>query len=335
MSRSKKTLIIIGVIIFFILGLSFFISKEYRSTTTTEIDAPANFVYNAINDLQYQSAWNGKESLDTTFQLNCTGKTKGAGSSCDYKSESYGAGVLRIIYSHQDSIVLTDEPDGQKLRTFYYKMTPIDDAHTSLTVTGIGTSGFFTNLWNVIHRWKLSKHIKHGLDNFKIFMLDRYRNKIYHGYKVNEVPMNQKFFLAQRSEVAFENVQQYYTQNISGLYQLAIQNKLVVAGMPCGLFYRWDEINQKTDMAAALPLLAELNIAESDAINIPAQTALKIEYKGESNKSAEAHYAMDAYILDHQLRHDLPIIEEYMTDPAKEPDPTKWVTNIYYYVSPK
>jgi effector-binding domain-containing protein len=335
MSRSKKIFIIVGVVLIFILGLSIFMSKEYQSTTTTEIDAPANFVFNAINDLQYQSNWNGKESLDTTFHLNCAGKTKGKGSSCDYSSERYGAGVLRILYSHQDSIVMTDEPDGQKLRTFFYSIKSIDDKRTSLTVTGSGTSGFFTNLWNVIHRWKLSKHIKHSLDNLKIFIQNRYEKKIYHGYKVEEVPMNQKFFLGRRSEVSLENVQQYYTQNISGLYQLAIQNKLVVAGMPCGLFYTWDETNQKTDMAAALPLLAEMNITESDAINIPAKTALKIEYKGESAKSMEAHLAMDAFMLDHSLRHDLPIIEEYMTDPAKEPDPTNWITNIYYYISPK
>lgn len=335
MTRTRKTFVLIALFLTLMLGLSFFMSKVYVSNTAVEFNAPANFVYNAINDLGYQNNWNGKMGLDTSFHVLCVGNSKGVNASCDYKSDTYGAGVLRIVYSKEDSIIITDKPDSGIMRTISYKIVSIDSTHSLVKVTGTGQSGFITNLWNVLHRWKLSKHIKHGLDNLKVFLHDRFQNKVYNGYKITENVMNERYFITHRSEIAFENIPQYYTQNISALYQTALQNQLAISGMPCALFYNWDEVNGKSDMAAALPTLAETNIADTEAVKISSASALKVEYKGESHNSGEAHIAMDAYMLDHRLKQEIPIVEEYMTDPAEEPDPSKWVTNIYYYVSPK
>ncbi len=44
---------------------------------------------------------------------------------------------------------------------------------------------------------------------------------------------------------------------------------------------------------------------------------------------------MGDFMKDRQLFMDVPMIEEYVTDPTKEPDPEKWTTNIYYYYSKK
>ncbi len=31
------------------------------------------------------------------------------------------------------------------------------------------------------------------------------------------------------------------------------------------------------------------------------------------------------------LKHKAPVIEEYVTDPGKEPDSSKWLTRIYFF----
>jgi effector-binding domain-containing protein len=336
MTTSKKYLLALSVVILLLAMLSGFSSKTYEVHTEMELNAPPIFIFNALNDLNHQSAWNTKATLDTTFKLTCVGNTVGAGVSCDYSSTLYGNGVLRILSNlAEDSIVLSDEQQSGKEKIFIYKLLAKDSVTTMVHVSGSGKSGFITNLWNFIHRWKLKKHIHQNLDNLKVFVNNRYKNKMYNGFQIKEMLMNQKFFISYRSQVEFDNIQQYYTQNISGLYQKALEQKLSISGMPCGLYYDWDEKNGKADMAAALPTLAEFNIMDVESVNIPSKSAIMTEYKGESSKSAIAHVAMDEYMLDHRLEKESPVIEEYLTDPAKEPDPAQWVTNIIYYIVPK
>jgi len=336
MSKSKKYFYASFMVLFLIGLLSFFISRTYEVHTEMELKAPANFVFNALNNVNHQSQWNTKATLDTTFKLICAGASVGAGVSCDYTSTLYGNGVLRILNNQtHDSIILSDEQKSGKEKVFIYKLITKDSTTTIVKVNGKSSSGYISNLWNFIHRWKLKKQIHQNLDNLKVFVNDRYKNKMYNGYQIKEMTMNQRFFISYRSLVQFENMQQYYSQNISGLYQKALEQNLAISGMPCGLYYKWDTTSNKADMAAALPTLAEFNIMDTESVNIPSKPAIVIEYKGESNKSAPAHNAMDEYMLDHRLENTPPVIEEYLTDPAKEPDPNKWVTNIIYYVIPK
>jgi effector-binding domain-containing protein len=334
MTTSKKYLIITAIFLSLMVVLSLILSKQYSAKALIEIDAPSNFVFNALNDLAYQSEYNSKAYLDTSFLMQCVGITKGTNASCDYKSHTYGAGVMRILHSNGDTLSISDEPNGASPRLFGYKTVSKDSTHTTLKVCGSATSGFIINLWNFIHEWKLTKQMKMANDNLKTFVENRFKNKVYNGFKVQTIMERDRYFIMHKSEVKMENLEQYYTQNISALYQTALQNRIAIQGMPCGLFFDWDDKNGKAVMAAALPTVVESNVVNTESFHIAPGLSLKIEYRGESSKSGLAHTAMDAYILDHRLQQQIPVIEEYMTNPTEEPDPTKWITNVYYYVVP-
>jgi effector-binding domain-containing protein len=334
MSKTKKWLIVAGILLLLGIALSWWKDTEYGTSTQIEIGAPAKVVFNAINNLSTQKDWNAKSALDTSFHFLCVGNPVGADASCDFKSKMYGDGVVRILsVKANDSIVISEELNQGKRVNIIYKLEPIDEKNTRLSLKAKSKSGFITNLWNFIHVWKLKKHMNHQLDNLKVFVHKRYKEKVYNGYKIEEIIANQKYFIGHRASLSFENVSQYYAQNIAALYQTALQNQLTPSGMPCALFFGWDETNQKTDMAAALPTLAENNLQGTESFSLPEGRALKTVYMGEGSKSGMAHMAIDAYMLDHGLKQKIPVIEEYMTDPTQEPNPEKWVTNIYYFVS--
>ncbi len=334
MTTSKKYLIIDAIFLLLIVILSLILSKQYSAKVQVDIDAPSNFVFNAVNDLVYQNAWNSKAQLDTSFHILCVGQSLGSNASCDYKSNAYGNGVVSILYSNGDSLSITDEPNGAPKRIFSYKTIRKDSSHTTLLVNGTSTSSFITNLWNFIHKWKLTKQMKMSNNYLKTFVENRFKNKIYNGFAVQSILERDRYFIMHKSEVKMENIAQYYAQNISALYQTALENRIAIQRMPCGLFFEWDQPNSKTVMAAALPTVVESNVVNTESYHIAPGLNLKIEYKGERSKSGLAHTAMDAYLLDHRLKQQIPVIEEYMTNPTEEPDPKKWVTNIYYYVKP-
>ena len=56
-----------------------------------------------------------------------------------------------------------------------------------------------------------------------------------------------------------------------------------------------------------------------------------IEYFGAYDKSANAHYAMDAYMKEKGITQSL-VLEEYANDPMTEKDTAKWQTDIYYRI---
>jgi effector-binding domain-containing protein len=331
----RKILIGLAILLVGLSILSIAMNKTYTATTTMTIKSPPNYVLNALNNLSLQDKLYSKATLDTSFRLQCPGNVSNAGSSCDYVSQKYGNGVLRITaLNDKDSIVLLDEGNNGHLIQYEYKIENGDQNESDVSVRASAQSGFMSNLWNFIHKWKLKKQVHQSLENLNAVTTARYQSGIYNGYKINEISRNQKFYIVNRSKVKFENMAEYFSKNISGLYQKALHNKLTISGMPTGLFFEWNESDKISDMAAALPTLAEFNIADSESINLPPHQAILIEYKGESSKSGMAHLSMDEYMKDRRLKNVPPVIEEYLTDPAKEPDPSKWITHIIYQVKP-
>ena len=88
--------------------------------------------------------------------------------------------------------------------------------------------------------------------------------------------------------------------------------------------------------AAAIPTLEVKKYTDDiESFPVGGGLALVINYFGPYAGSIEAHLALDDYMLEKKLESIPPIIEEYVTDPATEPDTAKWLTKVIYFVKPK
>jgi effector-binding domain-containing protein len=101
-------------------------------------------------------------------------------------------------------------------------------------------------------------------------------------------------------------------------------------GMPCGLYYVWDEAGKKTDMAFAIPVKTKAEIPGFLTIELPAGMVLTVDYYGPYEGVGAAHGAIDAYAKANGLKAGAPAVEQYVTDPETEPDPKKWLTKVTY-----
>ena len=99
--------------------------------------------------------------------------------------------------------------------------------------------------------------------------------------------------------------------------------------MPFGLYFTWDEENQQTEMAAAIPVSQPTTLAPFESFEVKEQKALLIDFYGPYEKLGDAHHAMDAHIRANNLKTCI-ALEQYDTDPGQEPDSSKWLTKIYY-----
>lgn len=136
-----------------------------------------------------------------------------------------------------------------------------------------------------------------------------------------------------RQEVKWTDITSFFGQHIRILYEEAGKNK-VNAGAATGLYYVWDEKNQQTDMAAAVPVPAGTRI-QNNIIrigNINSSKAVYVNYPGAYDKIADAHNSLDRYIADKKLTQKFPVIEQYISGPFNEKDTAKWLTKVVYLV---
>ncbi len=112
------------------------------------------------------------------------------------------------------------------------------------------------------------------------------------------------------------------------------EKQMQPVGVPTSIYFTWDEENQKTEMGIAIPVegLTEVDDVELELMTIEESKAIKAVHVGEYMKLKDAHEALMKYSQENSLEFDKYAIEEYMSDPVKEPDQSKWVTNVYYTI---
>lgn len=140
-------------------------------------------------------------------------------------------------------------------------------------------------------------------------------------------------YLGIKGTMGFDKIPDFYSKSLPAVMTALEKGGGKMAGAPSGLYFNQDTTTSTTDMAAALPFTGDMKApAGMEVINVPAANSLTINYMGGYNGLGSAHDAMDAYLASNKLEHVAPVIEEYLTDPGSEPDSTKWVTKIVYFV---
>jgi effector-binding domain-containing protein len=203
---------------------------------------------------------------------------------------------------------------------------------TKLTWTFNGESSWPMNLMNFMAKSAIGKSFDEGLGYLEPILNDR-KDGNYGGFKISEVIVPERHYVMNRAEVKFENIAQFYAQNLGSLFQKIQKAGLEMNGMPCGLYFKYDVPNGVTDMAAAIPLKESVDIADASSYHIDESKALLVDFYGDYAGTGLAHDAIDAYMKDRGLLNNAPVVEEYVTDPGTEPDPKKWLTKIFYFIS--
>lgn len=337
MKKFLKILIGILVAIVLLLILAMVLApKNLKINESIEIDAPAEIAFNMVNDLERWTLWSPWSELDPEAVYTYSDNTVGVGARFNWKgNEDVGEGSQTIIASSKpDSIRLAltfNGWDGESYSTWKFNDGG-NKTKVSWDFEGSDTP-FPFRPFNLIMKGPLKKSYRKGLENLKSVVEKRYNKKEYRGFKIQELEIEEKHYILRRQEVSFENMQQFYAQNLGALFSKVQEEGLEMDGMPTGLYFKWDPTAQKTDMAAAIPISEDVEVKDAGSLTIPQGRAIVIDFLGDYSGLEKAHMAMDEYMQDYGLFNNFPVVEEYVTDPGEQPDPEKWLTKIRYYIS--
>lgn len=323
---------LLGLIALFII-LAFLLPTEQEITVQKTINGPRLMVFNALSDLRAQEVWSPFKDADETMTWTMGDKVVGKGANYTWTSENQGDGSYRITESTFEKGITTEVRFGEKRGGKGSMDLKSEGDQTTVTWTFEFTAGRFTNVLMPILKIGMKNTFAKGLENLASLIQKRKIKGEYYGYAINQKVIPLKYYATKRSEVSEGQVQQFYSSNLGYLFT-AIQNAgAEMSGKASGLIYNFKPNESKVDFAAGIPISNELNLLDATLETIEAGNAAQVDFYGDYADIHTAHTAIQAYLIDRELIHNWPIIEEYITDPSVEQDPAKWLTSISYPIA--
>lgn len=319
--------------------LSFALPASQQLEKTVTIHAPANVIYEQLASLENFHTWSvwSQQDSSATYTMSGTDRTIGASTSWKGHPAISGEGRMEI----------TALEPGQKVSHGFQFLKP-KKATGSSSFTLNEKNGLTTVTWNfemiTPRPWnifnlfysmdkEMGKDFEKGLIALKEMTEKKTGTAPQKTYEVLTMDFPATSFAIIRQQVRWTDISSFIGQHISILYEEATKNN-IAAGSPAGLYFEWDEKNQQTDMAAAVPVPAgsvlQKNIIRLE--NVPASKAIYVNYTGGYDKLAEAHTSLDKFMAEEKLTQKAPVIEQYINGPVNEKDTSKWLTKIVYLV---
>ncbi len=329
------TLVILAIVI---AGVGFLMPGKVHVERSLTMKAPQEIVHAQINNLKNWNNWSPWYKMDTTMKMEYNNIEEGAGASYkwDSNNDKVGKGDMTITSSTPDSIntAMNFMKYGTAIGKFAFAKS---DSGTKVTWSMESDMGMnpIGRIFGMFMDKMLGPDFENGLAGIKeVAEAIPTGPKTYRGYEVMEMDSPEMVYIGKKDSIGWDKISEFYMKNLPAIYEAVGKAKLEPSASPSGLFFKWDTVNKITVMAAAIPVKgnAKTKVKGLETFIIPAGKMLHIAYYGGYNGTDIAHMAMDDYINEKGFMKRLPIAEEYVTDHGKEPDSTKWLTNVYYPV---
>jgi len=330
MKKVKYVLLALIVLASILLIAAVFLPNEYGFQSERSIGVNNSVVYNLLANLDNRAQWDPMASK-TDIEINETNNE----TLFSLNSKSIGEVRIESVQDkYLEELTLNRfENDNMMPEVLKYIFESCENSTTNIVIQYDGRRSWPTNLFNFFTKRKKAKELDNEFTALEKIAKERQMYKLYNGYKIVEDIAREKNFLIKRAEVSKSAMQQFYVQNLGVLFKDAQDADLEMDGMPSGLFYSKIEGVETLEMAAAIPVTEEVNIANASSEYIQPRKAIVVDYFGDYNNTKFAHAAILSYFKDKSLQVDFPVIEEYVTDPTIEKDPNKWLTKITYYIA--
>jgi effector-binding domain-containing protein len=329
----KKILIgLLGAIILLVI-VGFFLPGKMEVSRSINVNAPAEYAFEEVNQLERWNNWSYWNQQDTTMKIAYGDRRMGAGAFYSWQSEDMGDGKLSITESTPFKSIKADlNFMEQGTAKAWYDFEPEGEA-TKVTMSFSTDFGL-----NPVGRWigvlgmrgEMNKAFDHNLNKIKELAEAKPRFSVpitqedvsgvsYIGLNYTMSPQDHQAVSAQMSKM--------YTE----LYSALGKSKIEPAGQPFSIYPKFSA--ESMDMICALPVPADAKLPKKyKLMQTDAGSAVKAIHKGDYATLEQTHNEINKFIEFRKLEITGAPWEVYVTDPDQEPDKSKWVTEVYYPV---
>jgi effector-binding domain-containing protein/uncharacterized protein YndB with AHSA1/START domain len=336
--RALKIILILALVLvaaIALLGLTG--ADTYRYERSTTIAAPPGAVWNQVSTFSAIDNWSPWNEMDPNMKKSTEGTDGTVGAIQRWEgNDKVGKGEQRIDEIVPNSLVRTRlkfiEPWASECDALVELNA--DGEGTKVTWAMAGENDFMGKLMGKFMDMEamIGKDFDKGLA-----MLKEQAEAAYSAqpkYEIKTVERPAMLYVGKRGIVKWSDLESAFGDGFGSGMAAIGKAKVEAAGPPSGVYFEWNEADKTADMIAGIPVpaSAKAKLKGLELYEAPASKALQVEYHGGYSSMGAVHGAMDAYIKENGLTHHTNVIEEYVTGPGSEPDSTKWLTNVVYFI---
>jgi effector-binding domain-containing protein len=332
---------ILLLLLILVIGFSIYIAVQPNSfdiTRTKTINAPQSVIYNNVIDFKNWEAWSSwvEEKPETVITLS--DKTEGIGGSYTWEDED-GIGTMKTIDAKPNTSI-TQEMQFSDFPTsdVTWNLKPNENGTTDVTWNIIGKDlPFIFKIFSTVMggmEKQIGPHFERGLT--KLDSVVQAEMKVY-SINVEGIKHHSGgYYLYNTTSSKFSEFKQNMKAKLPQVGAYAMMHNVTLAGPPFILYHKWDEENDAVIFSCCVPTNSKIISDEPGILTgrLESFRTVKTVLKGDYDNLKEAWGATMTYISDNNLEivEGGAMLETYLTDIMSQPNPAKWVTEIYVAV---
>ena len=332
----KKFLITILVVVVVAVGAMMVwlatLDGAFNVERSITVNKPNADVYALVQDFNHWESWSPWLCMEPEAKVEVTGSGKAVGDEYSWKGELVGSGTIKHVKTVEGKSIEQDIVFNEPMTTssfVYWEFESINDSTTKVTWGMKGEMPFFLRFMTKMMDPMVGMDYERGLKMIK--------DKAEIGYVASKIEIvgfvdAQEFsYMGERVECGFDELDKVMEPALTKVTKYGMSN-LINFDRALTVYHDFDFMKQSCDITMAIPIKDTSMVApQFEGGVIPQSKALKIKFTGDYKHVGNAWATAMTYTRTHKIKENktVPSYEVYLTNPQTEPDPRKWITEVY------
>ncbi|MBT3421728.1 MAG: hypothetical protein HOG05_11415 [Bacteroidetes bacterium] len=333
-----KALKWIGIVLILLIAILFvvslFLPSDYYTEKSKVIDAPTWSVFEEVADYNNWPKWDPWNAADTNMQSTVVGEM-GVGQVRSWVSESQGNGSMETLELVENELskgkLMFEGMDNHAFNKFVLEEV---EGGTKATWSIEGDVGFnpIARYWMLLAKGQMKKSFENGLNNLQALCEAKPKEKAV-VVTVETKDFEGINYIGIKHALTDKNTfGQVMGQDFQVMMAFMAIHKIEMVGVPFSRYLQWSDKDGDTIIFESCLPVADIGKGDENVYfgQIEASKVAAAMHFGAYEKIGPVYYAIEDYIAENALEIIGGPWEVYLTDPGKEPDPSKWMTEVYY-----
>lgn len=337
--KALKYILFLLLILF--IGIAIYIAVQPNSfevTRTKTINAPASVVYENVIDFKNWEAWSSWVEADPEMKITLAEQTRGINGSYSWEDKD-GVGTMKIVDAKTNETILQEMQFAEFPKSdVSWNLKPNGTNKTDVTWTISGKELPFMFKAISVFMGGMEKQIGPNYER-SLEKLDSILVVDMKKYSVNVEGTTQHsggFYLYNTTSCKMKDLKLKMQEMMPKIGGYALSNNITMAGKPFVIYHTWDTENNTVMFSCCIPTTSKIVTNEPEILTgqLEPFKAIKTIMIGDYENLQEAWDKAMAYIASNNLvqPENGMAIESYVIDEKSNPNPAKWVTEIYLEV---
>lgn len=329
------------LLLIILIGFTIYVAVQPNSfevSRTRTIKAPAAVVYNNVIDFKNWEAWSSWAESDPDLKISLSEQTKGINGSYFWEDDD-GVGTMTTTdATPYESIKQTMQISDFPSSNVQWEFKSNDDGSTNVTWDISGKDLPFTfKIFSVLMggmEKQIGPHYERSLEKLdSIVVTDMKKYNI----EINGITEHSGgFYIYNTTSCKIDNLKEKVGELFTNINKYVADNHIAISGFPFIYYHKYDVENNAVMFSCCLPTTSRVITSQDDILTgqLEPFKTLKTSLTGDYNNLKEAWEKSMNYLSNsgYSINDSGPMLETYLTDYTKVPNPADWKTEIYIAV---